>query len=36
MSQWQLAKDNGNEHTYVVNADGLNPWLLSVPVVSLF
>lgn len=36
MAQWQLARDNGNEHTYVVDArDGLNPWLLSVPVGAL-
>lgn len=36
MAQWQLARDNGNEHTYVVDArDGLNPWLLSVPVSAL-
>lgn len=32
MTHWQLSKDNGLEHTYLVESDGLNPLLLSVPV----
>ena len=35
MAQWQLAKDAGNEHTYLLESDGLNPSLLSIPVGSL-
>ena len=35
MYQWQLAADNKNKHTYVLESDGLNPALLAVPVESL-
>jgi hypothetical protein len=35
MAQWQLAKDAGNEHTYLLESDGLNPSLLAIPVGSL-
>ena len=35
MLNWQLAADNGNKHTYVMESDGLDPALLAVPVGAL-
>ena len=35
MTHWQLSKDNGFEHTYLIESDGLNPSLLAVPVEAI-
>lgn len=32
INHWQLSKDNGHNHTYLVESDGLNPSLLAIPV----
>ena len=35
MTHWQLSKDNGFEHSYLIETDGLNPSLIAIPVGAL-